>query len=104
MNDEQRSEAEKVRAKEIAQAVLSGRMGMLEACRELASLGHTPGVMSEEIHTVFIGADSETDHLPIGAVRELWDQQVLLEKDRDIAAMEAHWKDRVVAACKELVD
>jgi hypothetical protein len=48
--------------------------------------------------------DSETDHLPIGAVRELWDPQVLLEKAREIAEMEAHWKDRVVTACKELID
>ncbi|HWX94046.1 MAG TPA: hypothetical protein VNY29_15570 [Terriglobales bacterium] len=104
MNGGQNSETERLSAKKVAQAVLSGRMGVLKACRELATLGHTPGVMSEEIHNVFVGADSETDHLPIGAVRELWDSEVLLEKDREIAEMEARWKDRVLAACKKIVD
>jgi hypothetical protein len=104
VDGEQNSDAARLRANEVAQAALSGRMGMLEACRELGRRGHTRGVMSEEIHNVFVGADSETDHLPMGPVRELWDPQVLLEKDREIARMEAHWKDRVLAACKKLVD
>jgi hypothetical protein len=77
---------------------------VLEASRELAGLGHSSGVMSEEIHNVFVGAFSESDHLPIGAVRELWNPQVLLEKDREIANMEAQWKYRVVAACKAILD
>ena len=98
------TDQKKFRAKEVAHAILSGRIGMLEACRELARLGDTPGVMSEEIHIVFLGADSETDHLPLGAVRDLWDPQVLLEKDRQIAEMEAHWRDRVFAACWNILD
>ena len=98
------TDQKKSRAKEVAQAVLSGRIGMLDACRELARLGDTPGVMSEEIHIVFLGSHSETDHLPLGAVRDLWDPQVLLEKDRQIAEMEAHWRDRVLAACWNILD
>ena len=91
-------------AKEVSQAVLSGRMGMIEASRKLAGLGHAPGVMNEEIHKVFLGACGESDHLPIGAVRDLWNPQVLEEKDREIADMEARWKDRILAGCKSIVE
>jgi hypothetical protein len=104
MHREQDSGTARLSAKKVAQAVLSGQIGILEACRKLARLGHTPGIMSSEIHNVFVGADSETDHLPVGVVRKLWDPEVLLEKDREIAEMEAHWKDRVLAACKRIVD
>ena len=76
---------------------------MIEASRELACLGHAPDVMNEEIHKVFVGACSETDHLPIGAVRDLRNPQVLEEKDREIADMEARWKDRILAACKSIL-
>jgi hypothetical protein len=91
-------------AKEVSQAILSGRVGIVEASRELACLGHTPDVMNEEIHNVFVGACSESDHLPIGAVRDLWNPQVLEEKDREIADIEARWKDRILAACKSILE
>lgn len=65
---------------------------MIEASRELACLGHAPGVMNEEIHKVFVGACSESNHLPIGEVRDLWNPQVLQEKDWEIADIEARWK------------
>ena len=74
------TDQKKSRAKEVAQAVLSGRIGMLDACRELARLGDTPGIMSEEIHIVFLGSHSETDHLPLGAVRDLWDHRCCWRK------------------------
>jgi hypothetical protein len=99
-------ETESVRAcaKEVSQAVFSGRMGMIEASRELACLGHAPDVMNEEIHKVFVGVCTESDHLPIGAVRELWNPQVLEEKDREIADIEARWKDRILAGCKSILE
>jgi hypothetical protein len=90
--------------KEVSQAVLSGRMGMIEASRELACLGHAPDVMNEEIHKVFVGACIESDHLPTGAVRDLWNPQVLEEKDREIANIEARWKDRILVACKSILE
>jgi hypothetical protein len=91
-------------AKEVSQAVLSGRMGMIEASREPACLGQAPDVMNEEIHKVFVGACSESDHLPIGAVRDPWNPQVLEEKDWEIADIEARWKDRILAGCKSILE
>ena len=91
-------------AKEVSQAVLSGRMGMIEASRELANFGNVPDVMSEDIHKVFVGTCSESDHLPIGTVRDVWNPQVLEEKDREIADIEACWKDRILAACKSILE
>jgi hypothetical protein len=58
--------------------------------------------MSEKIHNVFVGAFSESDHLPIGAVRELWNPQVLIEKDREIANMEAQWRTELSQRVKQL--
>ena len=51
-----------------------------------------------------MGACGESDHLAIGAVRDLWNPQVLEEKDLEIADIEARWKDRILAGCKSIVE
>ena len=50
-----------------------------------------------------MGIDSETDHLPVGAVRSLWAADALIEKDIQIARAEERWKPDFLAICKRIV-
>jgi hypothetical protein len=52
---------------------------------------------------LFIGIASETDHLPIGTVRELWHPDFLPEKDREIARCEELWREAARAACERIL-
>lgn len=52
---------------------------------------------------IFVAIDSETDHLPLGRVRELWSPDVLMEKDRELAAYELRVKKEALAACQVLI-
>lgn len=82
-------EYQRLLAAEIAQQV--GRapiLNVLEASYRLAELGRTPGVMSAEIHSVFVGASTECERKLTTA---------------EIAGVEARWKERVVTACRELL-
>jgi hypothetical protein len=69
--DEEASDSERQRAREIAEAVLDGRTTILEAVRERVYLAHTDAIANEADRMLIIGIDSETDHLPVGAVRKL---------------------------------
>jgi hypothetical protein len=102
--DRRASDRERQRAKEIAEAVLDGRTTILEAVRELVSLAHTDAIADEDDRRLIIGIDSETDHLPIGRVREYWAADALEAKDAEIASAEERWKARFRCACKRIAE
>jgi hypothetical protein len=78
--DRRASKSEHRRAKDVAQAVLDGRTTVLEGVRALVSLAHTDAIAEVEDRKFIIGIESETDHLPVGGVRELWAPHALKEK------------------------
>jgi hypothetical protein len=70
----------------IAREVLSGERDILLAARELAALRFSMDVPdSDPDFTCFVAIDSETDALPLGAVREHWSSEALQLKDVEIA-------------------
>ena len=88
-----------------AQAVLAGDLGIIEGARVLSSLA--PRLVDNwatdpEFH-VFGVLDSETDHLPVGRVRELWDPSALAEKDVTVQRIEAASRTEVEEACRRLM-
>jgi hypothetical protein len=98
------SEPDRQRAIEVAKAVLDGRISTLEAVRELVPLANTDAIRNEADRLLIIGIQSETDHLPVGDVRQLWAAEALREKDVEIARAEAVWKPKLVHACKRIVE
>ena len=87
---------------EIAAAVLAGRTTVLLAVRELSPLAHTDAIFEEEDRILVIAIDSETDHLPIGNVRELWAPDALEEKDMEIKRAEELYRPQFLEACKRI--
>jgi hypothetical protein len=104
---EQQSErlaAAQQRVIEAASAILRGELGVIEGSRLLcsfrfrvSSLDHDPDFLP------FVAIDSETDHLPVGDVRQHWAADALASKDQEIQAAEAFYRDHALAGCERLL-
>ena len=100
--DRQASASERRKARDLAQAVLDGRMTVLEGARALVSLAHTDAVPDLEDRKLIIAVESETDDLPVGEVRTLWATDMLKEKDVEIARAEKLYRDSFLQACQRI--
>lgn len=88
-----------------AEALLSGRLGIIEGSRLIKAL--LPTVSSDPFDpdfSIFVAIESETDALPVGKTRDLWDARVLPEMDSQIQQAEARYRDAALSACKILVE
>lgn len=97
------TEADGLRAREIAQEVLDGRTTVLERVRQLISLEHSDAFTELEDRRFIIGVHSETDHLPIGEVRQLWAPDALKHKDVEIARAEELYRADFLETCRRIV-
>lgn len=88
---------------EIAKKLVSGRLSVIAASRELSRLRHdAPPQLAEPLLT-FAGIDSETDTLPIGGVRKEWNEDALKEKDRQITEAEKFYRKSAMNAAAKLI-
>jgi hypothetical protein len=87
-----------------ARSILSCEVGVVIGARQLCSLAHQVGVKGDPDFNLFIGIDSESDHLPIGEVRQRWNPDALLAKDAELADYEARVREPAFAACRSLIE
>jgi anthranilate phosphoribosyltransferase len=85
-----------------ATAFLEGQAGPIETARSLAAFRGKDENLDELLLT-FVAVDSETDALPLGDVRKLWDAEALKRRDIEIAKAEAWCCEMVSGACRDLV-
>ena len=83
-------------AVQLARKFLAGESSTIEISRKLSSLTHHCGREVENLFIPFVGVDSETDDLPIGPVRVLWDPNALRIKDVAIERCERMYFDRTL--------
>lgn len=87
-----------------AHAILSGELGSIIAgARRLCALGHEIGADRDADFTFFVGLESETDHLPVGEVRQHWNAGALRELDVEIGRYEAFYRERAFEICRQLI-
>jgi hypothetical protein len=93
------------RAVAAAEAILRGDLGVIEGARQLSTLSHdlVDDWTGDPDFLVFGALDTETDHLPVGKVRELWDPAALREKDSIVRRIEADARSAVEQACRNIV-
>jgi len=101
--DRTASDAERVMVRDVAKSMLEGRTTVLEAVRKLVSLAHTDAIVDVEDRRLIIGIESETDHLPVGEVRQLWAPDALEIKDVEIARCEELYMTPFLEACRRIV-
>jgi hypothetical protein len=87
----------------VARNILNGSIGIVEGARDLTGLRFSSRAENDSDILVFIGIDSETDHLPIGDPRRHWDTEVLKIKDEELRSFEAQVQERAFAACRSLI-
>jgi len=91
------------RGLQTVQAVLDGQMSIVEAAHGLLPLLQMkPDLASEEDYDLVRAIVSETDHLPIGRLRELWHSDSLPEKDREIDHLDRLWHEQMLSACQRI--
>jgi hypothetical protein len=67
----------------VARQIVAGELGVIEGRRELSSMRWEFGAEMTELFLPFVAIDNETDDLPIGAVRELWQGRISAKRSRD---------------------
>lgn len=92
------------RAIAVARRILAGETGLIEGCRALSSMRWEFGADVRDRFTPFVAIDSETDDLPIGAVRDLWQPDALARKDLEISRCEQLYGTQVAEACMVLIE
>jgi hypothetical protein len=93
------------KALRIARSILEGDVGIIEGARLLSSFGHelVPDWRIDPDFVVLGALDSETDHLPVGAERKLWEENALAERDAIVSRIEAEAKQEVESACRNIL-
>ncbi len=77
---------------------LGRRLSIIEASRLRWRLGNELND-DDPLFRTFLGIDSETDHLPVGDERNLWNPKALIQKNKEIREMEINFESeaRIVA-------
>jgi hypothetical protein len=89
---------------QIARAFLNCEISMLEAAYKLSPIMRRhPELASGDDFRFIVGIDSETDDLPVGPVRKLWDEDALREKDREIERCEKIWGAEFREICERIL-
>jgi len=87
----------------VSRQFLGGELELVQTAREL--LKFRDGVEPEigTLLDVFVGICSETDALPVGSERALWNSEALVLEDRKVAAAELRWRSRANESATQLV-
>jgi hypothetical protein len=80
-----------------------GEVGLVEGCRQMVVLCHRAHVADDPDFLPFRAVDSETDALPLGAVRARWSEAALRAADLELGAAEQLHRAFVEAACLKLL-
>ncbi len=93
------------KALKTARAILNGELGIIEGARVLSTLA--PDLVADwkvdPDFLVLAALDSETDDLPVGKQRKLWDATALAERDATVSRIEAEARQNVEAACRNIL-
>jgi len=89
---------------ELATAILDGKIGVIDGCRQMIRVTHgIAKVGSEKALLTFIGVESETDHLLIGEARKNVAPDALAQMDADVKRSEKLYRESVFEACRRVV-
>jgi hypothetical protein len=88
----------------IAQDFLDGRIGVIQASRQLSALRFAiAGDESDPDFLTFVGIESETEDLPVDQARQQWSPDALAAKDAEIVRCEALYREAAREAASHLV-
>jgi hypothetical protein len=86
-----------------AKDLLEGRLSVIETARAMNVLALWTRAENEPEFQLFRAITSETDHLPVGDVRQYWAPEALEREDIDIRAAENRWRHQALIASAQLI-
>jgi hypothetical protein len=91
----------------LARGLIAGDLDLIAAARKLSAFScFFSDVFEPEIGAlinVFWAIHTETDALPIGEERALWNAEALAREDKKISAAEERWRHEAVTAATQLI-
>jgi hypothetical protein len=81
---------------------MDGEESVIEGSRKMLKYQFWMKEEENDVWVIFRVVDSDSDHLPIGAVGEHWNLQALERKDREIAEIEQIYRDQVQSAASRI--
>jgi hypothetical protein len=103
LNEEERESRQQLAY--LLRLVLSGRCSYLEAAPRIVHLRSLVGGVGDfdEDFRVFVGINSETDHLPTQATRHRWAEQAIKALEPEIARLEVWAAGLARSSCEALL-
>lgn len=83
--------------------IIGGDVGLIQGCRSIVRMGRQSEGVRQDLFGVFRLVDSETDDVPMGDVRSLWDPRALAAKDQAVAEYLERVRPLVLEACERLI-
>ena len=87
----------------VAQAMLDGRLHLIEGARKICALRFAVGEPDNEVFMPIRSTESETDHFPLGEMRSRCAIEYLERTDREMDRYLAKAKLDILAACEGIV-
>ena len=89
---------------ETAQSMLDGRTGYIEGSRQICGLLDAARLERlEPPFVMFVAIDSETDHVPVGKVRDRWHPDAKMKFAQEWADAEQYAKSHGEVACRQTI-
>lgn len=95
-------ERTKIQVLAVARGILSKHIGAIEGSIYLSSLAQNLEPRWSDKMDTFVTVASETDHLPLGSLRQHWEPDALARKDYEVANYETRIREHVLDTCREL--
>jgi hypothetical protein len=87
----------------VAQAMLDGETNLIEGARRICALRHDVGEPDNDVFVPIIAMESETDHFPLGQMREHCASDYLQRMDDQMETYLEEARIDVLAACKDIL-
>ena len=104
MTPDNKSQDARKQTRDIAEAMLSGKMDLISGARSLCSLRYDIGATDNPVFFPIVGFESDTDDYPIGEQRQLYSQILLQEMDKEIQEYVEESRPSVLEACRDILE
>ena len=84
---------------DLAENIINQKIHYIEGCRQLVWLGHDIGMQNDESFLEISGIDSQTDHIPIGKIRENCSVDFIKKIEKE----EQLYKEDILKLCQEII-
>ena len=98
-------EEARTRLVETAEGILNGSVGIIIGCRMMNEfIAFAELDIDEDDRMTFQSVESHTGHLPVGEVRNLWNEEALKKKDEEIKKAEIMFTGIVKDSCSFILN